>query len=636
MKTKILVIMLFLLSVTASQAGELKFISEYPQSGTELTFHFSADDRFVTGEPLMAFIYLAMQGMTSPKAFQLNLDYDATRKFYSGTFMIPEKAQFGLVSISNGERIDANNFNFWNFFVFDSNGNPVEGAYLKAGISYLGINPENCSPNVNYEDARSFLKNETKLYPKNIQAKIGLSSLEFDLKKIDRDEFEDLMDKYIRSDYNPNNENDIKAISRALRTLGKSEEAKEIEKKYAKKNQSSDLAEEMYLAALADTKSMKSFSKGVRAYLKQFPKTSNRERVFSAWVSSYIQAKRLNEILSEFKLIDDIPATAYSRLAFAVIEDQELMKGATPSQRTKKAKELIDLAISEATQLKQDRKPDYLTVREWDVKRKLLLASMYESKGMIMRQAKQPQEAMAAFNKSIEIFPDYAGEVLYINMIETARGEENHQKVFDIATEAIEKSKYNTVVVNYFREAYEKLGKTGDVETEIKRLEETAKLARLDDLKWEMQNKDAELGVVKTMKGKRIDLNTQKNKVIVLVFWSTWCGPCNETISAIDAIYKKYEDNDDLIIAAVNIWEETEGRDRDQTIQEYFGDSFIDLPIVLDVDNEMATNLGITGLPSQAFIDKEGKLQFVDAGFIDDEAYYRDFEDKIDLLLQKR
>ena len=104
----------------------------------------------------------------------------------------------------------------------------------------------------------------------------------------------------------------------------------------------------------------------------------------------------------------------------------------------------------------------------------------------------------------------------------------------------------------------------------------------------------------------------------------------------ISLILKKYEDNDDLIIAAVNIWEETEGRDRDQTIQEYFGDSFIDLPIVLDVDNEMATNLGITGLPSQAFIDKEGKLQFVDAGFIDDEAYYRDFEDKIDLLLQKR
>jgi thiol-disulfide isomerase/thioredoxin len=158
----------------------------------------------------------------------------------------------------------------------------------------------------------------------------------------------------------------------------------------------------------------------------------------------------------------------------------------------------------------------------------------------------------------------------------------------------------------------------------------------LEDLRWEMQQKEAELGVVKDLKGKRIDLSTQKNKVIILVFWSTWCGPCNETISAIDGIYKKYQDNDNVIFAAVNIWEETEETERDETIRDFFGDSFIDIPIYVDVDNELATNLGITGLPTQAFVDENGKLQFLDSGFIDNDSYYRDFQDKIDLLLKLR
>jgi thiol-disulfide isomerase/thioredoxin len=641
MKTRILVLILIFVSLSfantmQTKAGEIKLLSEYPKAEQELVIHYTADDRFVTGEPLMAFIYLSIEGMTSPKAYQLNLSYDATRKYYAGNYKIPEKAQFGLIAISNGERLDANNFNFWSFFVFDSNGSPAEGAYLKAGISYLGVNPGNCSPNVDYEKAMDYLKNETKLYTSNIQAKIGLSSLKFDLRKLDREDFENELDNMIHSDYDKTNENDVKAVSRALRTLGKSEEAKELEKSFAKKNQKSDLAEEMYLAALSDTKSMKSFSTGVREFLKQFPKSSNRERVFSAWVSSYIQAKRYKEIVGELKLIDDVPATAYSRLAFAVIEDVDLLKGMSETIRAGKAKELIEMAILEANKPKQNRKPDSETVREWDVKRKLLRASMYESKGMILRQGKKLNEAMSAFQKSIEVFPDYAGVVLYVNMIETARGLEDHSKVLSIATKAIENSKYNAAVVNYYQEAYEKLGKAGSYETEIKKLEESAKYARLDALEWEMQNKEAELGVVKNMKGKRIDLSTQKNKVIVLVFWSTWCGPCNETISSIDGIYKKYEKNDDIIFAAVNIWEETSGKERDETIRDFFGDSFIDIPILVDVDNELATNLGITGLPSQAFIDKSGKLQFLDAGFIDDESYYRDFEDKIDLLLKMR
>jgi len=107
---------------------------------------------------------------------------------------------------------------------------------------------------------------------------------------------------------------------------------------------------------------------------------------------------------------------------------------------------------------------------------------------------------------------------------------------------------------------------------------------------------------LKNSKGETVRLSSFEDKVIILNFWATWCGPCRREIPGFVNLYKKYNEKG-LEIVGVSV--DQNGWD---AVTPFIKNYKVNYPILMFNYQVVKDYGGIRGIPTTFIINRKGKI----------------------------
>ena len=120
------------------------------------------------------------------------------------------------------------------------------------------------------------------------------------------------------------------------------------------------------------------------------------------------------------------------------------------------------------------------------------------------------------------------------------------------------------------------------------------------------------------LSGQESALSQFKGQVVMVNFWATWCGPCQQEMPLLDQMYKKYKPAGFTLIG-VNV-------DKDSPpVKELMARKPVSFPVLLDPANQVSKAYHVDEMPSSVLIDRKGQIRYVHRGYRPgDENEYQD------------
>ncbi len=126
---------------------------------------------------------------------------------------------------------------------------------------------------------------------------------------------------------------------------------------------------------------------------------------------------------------------------------------------------------------------------------------------------------------------------------------------------------------------------------------------------------------------KQISLGMEKDQVLLVDFWASWCGPCRESFPWMTNIQAKYKAQG-LKVIAINLDQE-----KDQAL-DFLKEFKPGFSVLFDTDAQLPEDFGVIGMPTSFLIDRQGKIRATHVGF--HEKNIADYESAITELLAEK
>ena len=107
---------------------------------------------------------------------------------------------------------------------------------------------------------------------------------------------------------------------------------------------------------------------------------------------------------------------------------------------------------------------------------------------------------------------------------------------------------------------------------------------------------------LKTLNGSDYDLAKDSSAVVIVDFWTTWCGPCRQALPSLQKFHDwTQKTGKPVSLYAVNC-EQTE-----EVVRKLWKEKHLSIPVLMDKTGAVARAFNVVGLP-RTFIIRQGKI----------------------------
>jgi peroxiredoxin len=125
------------------------------------------------------------------------------------------------------------------------------------------------------------------------------------------------------------------------------------------------------------------------------------------------------------------------------------------------------------------------------------------------------------------------------------------------------------------------------------------------------------------LSGHPVTLSSYHNqKVVLMDFWATWCGPCRMAMPGLQDLADKFKGRD-LEILSVD-----QGEPADQ-VRNLIERQKYTFHVVLDQDQAVGNKYGVQAIPTLVLVDTNGVVQWMRVGYSENEDDLRQLVDKL-------
>ncbi|MBI1765413.1 MAG: TlpA family protein disulfide reductase [Acidobacteria bacterium] len=106
-----------------------------------------------------------------------------------------------------------------------------------------------------------------------------------------------------------------------------------------------------------------------------------------------------------------------------------------------------------------------------------------------------------------------------------------------------------------------------------------------------------------SLDGGTVDSTTLGNRVVIVEFWATWCGPCRSTLQWLGEVKQRY--GDQISVVAISV--ESEEAEVRQLIEQRMGPRKLPVQFVLGKEELIKPFGTITSVPTMYVFDRHGQ-----------------------------